>query len=72
MKEVVTENGLSSLREIAAEFSVSHELIRTILKDLMGMKRVAAWLIPNDLNFLQQLNRVKAKNSTNIIEQLPY
>ena len=27
---------------------------------------------PKDLNFLQKLNRVKAKNSTNIIEQQPY
>ena len=36
------------------------------------MKRVAARLVPTDLNFLQKLNRVKAKNSTNIIEQPPY
>ena len=29
-----------SLREIAAELSVSHESIRTILNDCLGMKRV--------------------------------
>ena len=69
---MVTENRHLSLKEIAAEFSVSHESIRTILNDCLGMKRVAARLVPKDLNFLQKLNRVKAKNSTNIIEQPPY
>ena len=61
-----------SLREIAAELSVSHESIRTILNDCLGMKRVAARLVLKTLNFLQKLNRVKAKNYTNIIEQPPY
>ena len=42
MKEMVTENRHSSLREIATELSVSHESIRTILNDCLGMKRVAA------------------------------
>ena len=36
------------------------------------MKRVAARLVPKDLNFFQKLNRVKARNSTNIIEQPLY
>ena len=35
---MVTENRHLSLREIAADFSVSHELIRTILNDCLGMK----------------------------------
>ena len=34
VKEIVTENRHSSLREIVAELSVSHESIRTILNDL--------------------------------------
>ena len=42
VKEIVTENRHLSLREIAAELSVSHESIRTILNDCLGMKRVAA------------------------------
>ena len=45
---MVTENRHSSLREIAAELSVSHESIRTILNDCLGMKRVAARLVPKD------------------------
>lgn len=59
VKEMVTENRRLSLRERAAEISVSHESIRTILNDCLGMKRVAARLVPKDLNFLQKLNRVR-------------
>ena len=40
VKEMVTENRHLSLREIAAELSVSHESIRTILNDFLGMKRI--------------------------------
>ena len=72
VKEMVSENRRLSLREIAAELSVSHGSFRTILNDCLGMKRVAVRLVPIDLNFLQKLNCVKAKNSTNIIEQPPY
>ena len=36
------------------------------------MKRVDARLDPNDLNFFRKINRVKTKNSTNIMEQPPY
>ena len=49
---MVTENRNLSLREIAAELPVSHESIRTILNDCLGMKRVTARLVPKDLNFL--------------------
>ena len=55
VKEMVTENCHLSLREIDAELSVSHESIRIILNDCLGMKRVAARLVPKDLNFLMYL-----------------
>ena len=48
VKEMVTENRDLSSREIAAELRVSHESIRTILNDCLGMKRVAARLVPKD------------------------
>ena len=48
VKDIVTENRHLSLREIAAELSVSHESIRTILNDCLGMKRVAARLVLKD------------------------
>ena len=59
VKEMVSENRHLGLREIAAELSVSHESIRTILNDCLGMTRVAARIVPKDLNFLQKLNRVR-------------
>ena len=59
VKEMVTENRHSSLREVATELSVSDESIRTILNDFLGMKHVAARLVSKDVNFLQKLNRVK-------------
>ena len=48
VKEIVTENRGLSLREIAAELSVSHESIRTIFNDCLGKKRVAARLVSKD------------------------
>ena len=48
VKKMVTQNRHLSLREIAAELSVSQESIRTILKDFVGMKRIAARLVPKD------------------------
>ena len=45
----MTKNRHLSLREIAAELSVSHESIRTILNDCLGMKRVAARLVQKHL-----------------------
>ena len=47
--EMLTENRHSSMREKAAELFVSHESICTILNDCLGMKRVAARLVPKDL-----------------------
>ena len=39
---MVTKNRHLSSKEIAAELSVPHELIHTILNDCLGIKRVAA------------------------------
>ena len=46
VKEIVTENRPLSLREIAAELSVSHKSLCTILNVCLGMKRVASRLVP--------------------------
>lgn len=59
VKELVTENSRLSLREIAAEMLVSHESVRTILNECLGMKHVTARLVPKILDFLQKLNRLK-------------
>ena len=46
VKEMVTENRNLSLREIAAELYVSHESIRIILNDCLGMKHL--WILHQD------------------------
>ena len=48
VEEMVTESRHLSLREIAAELYVFRESIHTILNDWLGMKRVAARLVPKD------------------------
>ena len=58
VKEMVTENRHLSLREIVAELSVSHESIRVILNDCLGMKSVASRLVPKDLNFHFHCQRI--------------
>ena len=59
VKEIVTENPHSSLSEMAAQVSVSHESIHTILNNHLDLKHVAARLVPKDLNFLQKPNRIR-------------
>ena len=48
VKKMVTENRHLSSREIAAELSVSHELIYNTLNNYLGMKRVSALLVSKD------------------------
>lgn len=57
IKERVLENRRTSLREIAHDLKISHESARTILIDILGMRKVAARLVPKDLNFLQKRHR---------------
>lgn len=57
VKEIVNENRHASLREIAHDLNMSHESVRTILTDILGMRRVAARLVPKELNFLQKQYR---------------
>ena len=57
VKEMVMENRCSSLREIALDLDMSHESIRTILVDVLGMRRIAERLVPKELNFLQNEHR---------------
>ena len=71
-KEIVTENRHLSLREIAADLSVSRESIRTILNDCLGIKRVAARSSERPSHKAIIVNEFLAKNSTNLIEQPPY
>ena len=50
IKERVLENRRTSLREIAHDLKISPESARTILIDILGMRKVAARLVPHDFS----------------------
>ena len=52
MKEIELDNRHSSLEEIARDLKIFHESIRSILLDVLGMRRVAARFVSNKLSFL--------------------
>ena len=68
VKEMVLENHHLSLREVARDLSVSHESIRNILHHQLGMRRVAARLVPRELNFFQKIHRKKV--AEDMLEQV--
>ena len=51
VKEIVL-NRHSSLREIAHGLNISHESVRSILVDILDMRRTAPRLVSKELNFL--------------------
>ena len=53
VKEIILHNHLSSLRDIAHEVNISHESVRSILVDILGMRRVSTRIVPKELNFLE-------------------
>jgi len=57
VKEIILHNRLSSLRDIAREVHIFNESIRSILVDILGMRRVNACIVPKELNFLQKQYR---------------
>lgn len=57
VKEMVPENRHFSLRKVVRDLSVSHESIRKILYHQLGIRRMAARLVPRELNFLRKTHR---------------
>lgn len=59
VKDIVLENRRVGIREIADHLSISYGSTQHILADILGMKRVAARLVPKELDFLQKWRRVE-------------
>ena len=59
VKEIVLENRRVGIREIAEALNISYGSTQHILVNVLGMKRIAARLVPKDLNFLQKARRVE-------------
>ncbi|XP_055326361.1 protein GVQW3-like [Sitodiplosis mosellana] len=72
IKELVLENCRLTIRDLADDIGISKGSVNTILKDVLGLKRVKSRLVPKTLNFLCQKREFFAKNSTHIVPQPPY
>lgn len=59
VRSMLTENKKLTITELADETGISQGSIHSILHDDLGLKRVAARLVPFQLNFLQKMTRVE-------------
>lgn len=59
VKEIVLENRHTSVRELGRYLNMSRETARLIIVEKLGMRRVAARLVPIQLNFLQKQYRMQ-------------
>ncbi|CAK9801685.1 Mariner Mos1 transposase [Anthophora quadrimaculata] len=57
IKNMIMDNRRLSVREVAHEVEMSHMSVHNILSEVLGMRRVAARLVPKELNFLQKEHR---------------
>ena len=54
LKEIVLDNYHFNLQEIARDLDISHKSVFSNLVNILGMGRIATWLDPKELNFLQK------------------
>lgn len=54
VKKIVLENRRVTEREVTDELNISNGSAHTIIHDVLGMRRVAARLVPKLLNFYQK------------------
>lgn len=59
IKSLLIENKKLTIREIAEDTGLSFGTIQSILHEDLGLKRVAARLVPSELNIFQKLSRVE-------------
>ncbi|CAK9833043.1 Mariner Mos1 transposase [Anthophora retusa] len=60
IKKMIIDNRRLSVREVAHEVEMSHMSVHNILTEVLGIRRVAARLVPKELNFLQKEHRKAA------------
>jgi len=54
VREMVLKNRCYSLRELVHERNISHVSVHVISVNVSSMRRIAAQLVPKELNFLQK------------------
>lgn len=58
IKELVLENRRLTTRELADMVGISNGSVNTILKDVLGLRKVKSRLVPKTLNFLEKQRRI--------------
>ncbi|XP_011193842.1 protein GVQW3-like [Zeugodacus cucurbitae] len=68
IKDLVLKTSRLTIRDLADEVGISKGSANTILKDVLGLKRVKSRLVPKTLNFLekrrQKLNPYRSAPTT--------
>ena len=59
VKKIVLENRRVGITEVAEALIISYGSTQQIVVHVLGMKHVAARLVPKDLNFLQKERGIK-------------
>ena len=79
VKKIVFENRRVGIREVAEAFNISYGSTQHIVVNVLGMKRVATRLVPNDLNHDNAPSHTSlivtdflAKHETKVISQSPH
>jgi len=72
VKEMLTENRKLTIRELADNLNIAYGSVQDIIVNDLGLRRVAAKLVPKDLNFMQKRDRVDiAKDMISKVESDP-
>lgn len=57
VKEVVLENSYTTSKKMSSDLGIAFEMAQYIVVDVLGMRRMAVWPIPKDLNLVQKHHR---------------
>ncbi|XP_071649994.1 protein GVQW3-like [Temnothorax longispinosus] len=71
VKEIVVKNRKLTIRELAEDLNIAYGSVQDILVNDLGFRRVAAKLVPKDLNFLQKRDRVDIAKPSNSPDLAP-
>lgn len=58
VKEMLAENRKLTIRELTDDLNISYGSVQDIMVNDLGLRYVAAKLVPKDLNFMQKRDRV--------------
>ncbi|XP_033229780.1 protein GVQW3-like [Belonocnema kinseyi] len=54
VRKILAENRKLTIRELTADLNIAYGSVQTIIVNVLGLRRVAAKLVPKDLYFMQK------------------